>query len=247
MIENFVNKRFTGIAGKLVGVLILIRLFLIPRTSSMTIGVILQAVAFTAIGVYAVFFNKFSKRIHIFICACFLIPAIFISFLAIYGNRGTATFDEDVIIVLGAGTNVANPSSPLARRMDTVIYYFERNPNAYVVVCGGFGVRATISEAEAMARHLHERGIPLERILLEDMSTSTLENLTFAQEILNEHFPNGFSAVVVSNDFHMFRTVSTARRIGMDVNHLGASTPTHLLTENYLREMLAVVNFWIFR
>jgi len=245
--ENFMTKRFTGVAGKIVGVLMLIRLFMIPSTSSMTIGVILQAIAFIAIGVYGVFFNKFSRKFHVFICICFLIPAIFAGFLVIYGNRSTTTFDEDVIIVLGAGTNVSNPSSPLARRMDTVIYYFERNPNAYVVVCGGFGVRAPISEAEAMARHLHERGIPLERIFLEDMSTSTLENLTFAQEILNEHFPNGFSAVVVSNDFHMFRTVGTARRIGMEVSHLGASTPTHLLTENYLREMLAVVNFWFSR
>ncbi|MCL2217620.1 MAG: YdcF family protein [Defluviitaleaceae bacterium] len=211
----------------------------------MAIGIILQAIAVIAIGTYTVFFNKFSKKLHIFICICLLIPTIFVSFLAIYGNRGTATFDEDVIIVLGAGTNVANAASPLARRWDTAIYYFERNPNAYVVVCGGLGVRATITEAEAMARHLHERGIPLERILLEDLSTSTLENLTFAQEILNEHFPEGFRAVVVSNDFHMFRTVSIARRIGMDVNHLGASTPVHLLTENYLREMLAVINFWI--
>ena len=239
------KNRFTGIAGKIVGALILVRMFMIPITSSMAIGFILQLVLFIPMGIYAVLFNKFSKKFHIFVGICLLVPVIFVSVLAIYGNRSTTTFDEDVIIVLGAGTNVANPASPLARRMDTVVYYFERNPNAYVVVCGGLGARAAITEAEAMARHLHERGIPLERILPENLSTSTLENLTFAQEILNEHFPEGFSAVVVSNNFHMFRTVSTARRIGMDVNHLGASTPFHLLTENYLREMLAVINFWI--
>jgi len=241
------GKKFANVAGKIVGLLMFIRLFMIPRTSSMAIGVILQAIVFISIGVYAVFLTKFSKKVHIFICICLLIPAIFIGFLAIYGNRSTTTFDEDVIIVLGAGTNVANPASPLARRMDTVVYYFGRNPNAYVIVCGGLGVGAAITEAEAMARHLHERGIPLERILFEDSSTSTLENLTFAQAILNEYFPDGFRAVVVSNDFHMFRTVRTARRIGMNVNHLGASTPVHLLVENYLREMLAVVNFWVFR
>ena len=239
------DKRFVGILSKIVGVLIIIRMFMIPTTSRMAIGMILQVIAFGAIGVYALFFTKFSKKLHILICFCFLIPTIFISFLAIYGNRSTATFDEDVIIVLGAGINVENISSPLARRLNTAIYYLERNPNAYVIVCGGLGVRATITEAEAMARHLHSRGIPHERILLEDMSTSTLENLTFAQEILNEHFPDGFTAVVVSNDFHMFRAVRTARRIGMDVTHLGASTPPTLLAENYLREMLATINFWI--
>jgi len=75
--ENFMTKRFTGIAGKIVGMLILIRLFMIPSTSSMTIRVILQAVAFTAIGVYAVFFNKFSRKLHVFICICFLILYVF--------------------------------------------------------------------------------------------------------------------------------------------------------------------------
>ena len=240
------SKDYIGIAGKILGVLMFIRLLMIPRTSSMNIGIILQAVAFITVGVFAVFFNKFSRKLQIFICTMFLIPLVFVSFIAIYGNRVTATFDEDVIIVLGAGINDERVSSPLARRLDMAIYYFGRNPNAYVIVCGGLGDRATITEAEAMARYLHARGIPLERIFLEELSTSTIENLTFAQEILNEHFPEGFRAVVVSNDFHMFRAVSIARRIGMNVNHLGAPTPTHLLAENYLREMLAIVNFWVF-
>ena len=242
----YLSRHCIGIAGKLVGVLMLIRLFMIPRMSSMTIGIILQAIVFIAIGIYAVFINKFSKRLHIFICICLLIPTIFVSFLAVYGNRGTATFEEDVVIVLGARVVGESVTNPLARRLDVAIYYFERNPNAYIVVCGGLGDMATITEAEAMARYLYARGVPRERILLEDLSTSTLENLTFAYGILNEHFPEGFSAVVVSNDFHLFRAVSTARSVGMDVNHLGAPTPTRLLAENYLREMLAVVNFWFF-
>jgi len=207
---------------------------------------VLQFLLLVPLGLYAVFFKKLSNKFRIIIGVAFLIPLVFISFLAIYGNRGSPTFNEDVIIVLGAGTRTEHPRSPLARRLNTAVYYFERNPNAYVIVCGGLGERAAITEAEAMARHLYERGIPRERILLEDLSTSTMENLTFAQEILNEHFPDGFTAVVISNDFHMFRAVSMARGLGMDVNHLGASTPAHLLMENYLREMLAVLHFWVF-
>jgi len=166
--------------------------------------------------------------------------------LAVYGNRSTATFDEDVVIVLGAGVVGERVTNPLARRLDRAIYYFERNPNVYIIVCGGLGDMATITEAEAMARYLYERDIPPERVLLEELSTSTLENLIFAQEILNEHFLEGFSAVIISNDFHMFRAVSMARSVGIDANHLGSSTPTRLLAENYLREMLAVVYFFIF-
>ena len=155
-------------------------------------------------------------------------------------------FDEDVVIVLGARVVGERVSNALAKRLDMAVYYFERNPNVYIIVCGGLGDRAIITEAEAMARYLYARGIPRERILLEDTSTSTYENLAFAYGILNEHFPDGFRAVVVSNNFHMYRAVRTARSVGMNVNHLGAPTPTRLLAENYLREMLAVVNFWFF-
>lgn len=241
------NQKYIRIAVKIVGVLAFIRLLMIPTTSRLVIGAILQAVLFASIGVYALFFDNFSKRVHTVICIGFLIPVIFAGFLAVFGNKGTAAFNEDVVIVLGAGVVGERVSTPLARRLDRAIYYFERNPNAYIIVCGGLGNMATITEAEAMARYLYERGIPLERILLEELSTSTLENLTFAQEILNEHFPQGFSVVIISNDFHMFRAVSIARNLGMDANHLGASTPALILTENYLREMLAIANFFVFR
>ena len=240
------NRNYVGIISKILAVPVLIRIFMIPNTSSMTIGFILQSALFIPIAIYALLFDKFSKKIRIIIGAGFLIPLIFTGFLAIYGNSGTVTFDEDVIIVLGAGTNVAGASSPLARRLNTAVYVFERNPDAYVIVCGGLGIGAAITEAYAMANHLYSRGIPREQILLEYSSTSTIENLTFANEILNNHFPYGFRAVVVSNDFHMFRAVSIARSVGMYANHMGASTPTRLLTENYLREMLAILNFWIF-
>jgi len=212
----------------------------------MLIGVITQGVFFTALGLYAVFFTKLPNWARIAVGVCFLVPFVFTAFIAIYGSRDNVTFEEDVVIVLGARVSGERVSGTLARRLDTALYILNQNPNAYVVVCGGLGDRATITEAEAMARYLNDRGISRDRILLEDRSTSTMENLSFARDILNDHFPDDFSAVVVSNDFHMFRAVSTARRLGMEVNHMGSPTARHLFTENYLREMLAIINFWIF-
>jgi len=240
-------QKYIRIAIKVLGVLAFIRLFIIPGTSSMVIGAMLQAIFFGSILLYALIFNKLPWKIHALVCTTFLIPLIFVSFLAIYGNRSTATFDEDVVIVLGAGVVGERVTTPLALRLDRAIYYFGRNPSAYIIVCGGLGDMATITEAEAMARYLYARGIPRERILLEESSTSTLENLTFAKDIMNDHFQGDFRAVVISNDFHMFRAVSMARSVGIDTNHLGAATPRRLLAENYLREALAVVYFWVVR
>jgi len=90
---------------------------------------------------------------------------------------------------------------------------------------------------------LTARGIPRDKILLEELSTSTYENLVFAREILEEHFSDGFRAVLITNDFHIYRAVRTARRAGIDVNRIGAYTNWYTWPVNYLREILAVLNF----
>ena len=82
--------------------------------------------------------------------------------------------------------------------------------------------------------------------MLEEKSTSTVENLAFAKEILDEHFPEGFRAVVITSDFHIFRAVRTARFVGMDVGSMGAYTDWYTWPINYMREMLAIMNFRLF-
>ncbi|MCL2416284.1 MAG: hypothetical protein FWD01_05660, partial [Defluviitaleaceae bacterium] len=60
------------------------------------------------------------------------------------------------------------------------------------------------------------------------------------------HFPQGFSAVVISNHFHIFRAVSIARHLEIPAGHIGAYTDWYTLPVNYLREILAVVNWFLF-
>jgi len=230
----------------IIGVLSLANVVIVLRVSNPTIGFALQAGISILVITYAVFFNRIPKKIHLASGVLCTISIALVIFLFIYGNTGAATYNEDVVIVLGAGVRGESVTRPLARRLDTAFYYWQRNPDAYVIVTGGLGNRATITEAEAMARYLVRRGMPRERILLEELSTSTYENLKFAKEILDAHFPGGFSAVLVTNDFHVFRAVHTARSVGLDVNRRGAYTDWYSWPVNYLREMLAVVNFWVF-
>jgi uncharacterized SAM-binding protein YcdF (DUF218 family) len=124
--------------------------------------------------------------------------------------------------------------------------YLNRNTNAVVVVSGGLGAGRNITEAEAMSRYLVAQGISSERILQEGASTSTYENLSFSNGILTEYFPLGFRAVVVTNDFHIFRATRQARSLDIDAVGLGAPTPWHSFAANYLREMMAIINFLIF-
>jgi uncharacterized SAM-binding protein YcdF (DUF218 family) len=200
-----------------------------------------------ALIVYASVYNRFSRRFHrrlIYLC---LIPVAFSGFLAAYGKTSSADFTEDAVIVLGAGLRGDGvPGAHLARRLDAAITYLNENPNAIVVTSGGMDENHYISEAEAMANYLTRRGISPERILQEDRSTSTFENLTFSDEILAEYFPDGYRAVVVSNYFHLYRAVRVARNIGIDAVHYGAPTPRRSFAANYMREIVAVTYYWIF-
>ena len=229
----------------ILGVLSLANVILVLNVSNPTIGFALQAGFSVLVMAYAVFFNRISKKIHVGLGIMCIFPVAFVVFLFIYGNTGNVTYNEDVVIVLGAGVRGEIVTRPLARRLDAAFDYWQRNPNVYIITTGGLGNRATITEAEAMARYLVRRGMPRERILLEEQSTSTYENLKFAREILDGRFPDGFSAVLVTNDFHIFRAVQTARSIGLDVNRRGAYTDWYSWPVNYLRETLAIINFWV--
>jgi len=228
------------------GALSLLNVLLMTSVSNPTLGFVLQGVLSVGLIVYGLFARKIPKKVHIVIGILCLVPLAFSLFLGIYGTVSNVDYTEDAVIVLGAGIHGEQVSRPLARRLDAAYAYWRRNPDVTIVVTGGLGNRAVITEAEAMARYLMALGVPEEHILLEMQSTSTYENLVFAKEILDEAFPDGFRAVLITNDFHIYRAVRTARQAGLEVNRLGAPVAWYTWPVNYLREMLAVLNLWVF-
>ena len=230
-----------------VGFLSLINVGFMYTVANPTIGFTLQAILSIALIFYAIFFKNISRIVHVAILIMFLIPLAFSIFLGVYGSRNQVNYTEDVVIVLGAGVNGTLVSRPLAHRLNATVDYWQNNPDALIIVTGGMGNRAIITEAEAMKRFLIWRGIPEEVILLEEHSTSTYENLVFAKEIATEHFPDGFQAVLVTNDFHIYRATRLAGQIDVDVHPLGARTDWYSWPVNYLREILAIINFMLFQ
>jgi uncharacterized SAM-binding protein YcdF (DUF218 family) len=227
------------------GVLLLLNMAILSYVSNFNAGLVVQGLVSVGIILYAVFFEKVPKNLHITIGILCLIPLILVTFLCIYGNTNNATYDEDVVIVLGAGIRGERVSTPLARRLDKAVEYYSRNPDCIIAVCGGQGFQEDITEALAMERYLVARGIPREAIVKEENSTSTYENVSFAREILETRFPTGFSSVLITNDFHVYRAVRIARYAEVSVNHIGAHTEWYILPCTYLREMLAVANLWV--
>ncbi len=150
----------------------------------------------------------------------------------------------DYVIVLGAQVRGRTPSYNLARRLDQAYDYLNENPSAQVILSGGQGAGEEISEAQAMAEYLQRKGIAKERMILEDKSVNTFENLQYSREKME----NGNAHVVlVTNNFHVFRSVKIAKKQGFtNVEGLGASVMWYTVPNLYLREAFAVVKYALF-
>ena len=158
---------------------------------------------------------------------------------------GSGDREADYVIVLGAAVNGTEPSPTLVNRLETALGLLAEQPRCTVIVSGGQGRGEAISEAEAMSRWLLDHGVAEGRILLEDRSTSTWENLSNSYKLIPD--PDTAAVAVVSNEYHLYRAQLMARRLGHSVSTVPATTARPLLMVNYfIREALCVVHFWMF-
>ena len=112
-----------------------------------------------------------------------------------------------------------------------------------IIVSGGQGPGETITEAEAMKRYLVQHGISEDRIIKEDKSTNTKENLIFTRRLIREiDSKENIKITIVTSNFHMFRSRTLAKEVGFDEVQ-SWSAPIHplLIPTYYVREYLAIV------
>ncbi|SET15200.1 YdcF family protein [[Clostridium] polysaccharolyticum] len=149
-----------------------------------------------------------------------------------------ASKDADYMIVLGAQVNGTKVSKALRYRLDAAYDYAVKNKNTKIIVSGAQGYREDVTEAQAMRDYLVEKGISEKRILMEEKSTNTNENIKYSKELLE----NADYVVIVTNRFHLFRGVRIARKqLSQKVEGVGADTGTVLFLNYYVREAFAVI------
>lgn len=145
-------------------------------------------------------------------------------------------------IVLGCRVKGSKPSRVLQERLDATYEYLVANPDSYCVLSGGRGKDEDISEAECMYQYLVAKGIEGERLILEDKSASTRENLLFSQEILKKRGIAG-DVTIVTSEFHAYRAHKVAEQLGLN----SYSTPSHTsflyLPTYYVRELYGILYY----
>jgi uncharacterized SAM-binding protein YcdF (DUF218 family) len=180
----------------------------------------------------------------VIICCLAILYLLITSFFIYKAAHDLPPEEADYLIVLGAKVNGSDMSLSLYNRAKTALRYLQENLETEVIVTGGKGRGEHITEAEAVERYLLDNGIPASRILKEDKSTSTFENILFAKEWISDPEAN---VIIVSNDFHLFRAGLIAKRLGLaHVYTLAAPTPEVVKFQSYLREYAAILKSYIF-
>lgn len=145
------------------------------------------------------------------------------------------------VIVPGCLLRGDEPGEMLKNRLDTARAYLSAHPDARCVVCGGYIGRYT--QAGVMKAYLEKNGVAPSRILADDRSDTTYENLYNAKKLLG-----GAGKVVIATDvYHQYRAKFYARSLGFSPLALPSPTPLRHIVDAWLREYMAVFKAWITR
>ena len=241
-------KRFLNKAVILIGIILFVYTVMQSVVNNFNLGLVALGTIAVLLIVYGHLWrkDKIPKLMHIIVVILCLLLIAFAVFLASYGHRDNADYHEDVVLVLGAGIKGEQVSPLLQKRLDKAIEYHAKNPDAVIIVSGGKGPQEGITEALAMERYLTSQGIPAEQIIKEEKATSTLENFKFTIEILEKEMPEDFSIVFVTSDFHIYRAKMLSQQFGLSAGHISSPIAWHSVPVSYIREMMAVLQLWIF-
>jgi len=154
---------------------------------------------------------------------------------------------SDVVIVLGAGLLGDKPTWTLESRLERAAEYLHAYPEVIAVVSGGVGLRETLSEASVMKKYLVEKGVAPERIIMEDRSTTTLENFEFSKKILDEKLGDTYSVSYITSKFHVYRAGLIAKRKGLMASGIASKDSYVAILGNYCREYFALVKYFLFQ
>ena len=199
-------------------------------------------------------------------CAAGAVVLAAICTLVFFGAAGSAQKGLDYVIVLGSRQKEhSQVSSTLKRRLERAIEYAQENPDTVLVLSGGPEQPGEQSEAQVMYNYLLYNGVRPEQMLLEERSSSTVENVAFSRliieqdrrqkRLIRERFLappllRGGARVedkpvevgILTSNFHVYRAVATAKKWGFaNVSGIGAVSDPTLFIHLCVRECASII------
>jgi uncharacterized SAM-binding protein YcdF (DUF218 family) len=119
----------------------------------------------------------------------------------------------DAIVVMGAAQYDGRPSPQLAARLDHALELWPEALAPMVIVTGGKQEGDRFTEADASAKYLVDRGVPIDAIVLEDEGTTTYESLRNVADSVSETVD---SVLIVTDPYHALRSRLIADALGFE-------------------------------
>ncbi|MGN0515397.1 YdcF family protein [Eubacterium sp.] len=228
-----------------IGVVIIAIYFSPLFKSKVNIGNIFGISLGASIIAVSVFFEKivylFSFTLgKIIICFALVIISIFfiaflITLIKIISNSRLSATDESVIIVLGCRVKGKTPTKALYSRCLSASKFLKANPSAKAILSGGQGKDEHISEAECMYRIMTFLGTDESRLIKEEKSTSTYENLLFSKE-----FTDTNRIAIATSEYHIYRAKLIANELGFSASGIPAKSIPVLRVSYFTREVFGI-------
>ena len=165
---------------------------------------------------------------------------------ALKAGRHEPAYDKDYVLVLGCRIRPDGTLYPLIRgRVDRAItfvnaQYKATGKRAVLVPSGGKGQDEPLTEGEAMARYMREKGVADEYILPETQSRTTRENLQFSRRLIEQR-GSAARAAFSSSSYHVYRSGILASEVGWDLDGMGSRTKWYFWPNAFLREFIGLM------
>ena len=232
---RYEGKRFVNLLGMILAVLLVAGEVILYRLDYFVTGSEFEVMMhdlFT--GVYA--------SVYLYI-ECMIIGVIIAGMIA---AKYVPEPDEDFLIILGCGLNKNGKTTPLLQgRIDRALEFdqYQRKTTGKqltFITSGGQGPDEIVSESSAMKQYLMEHGIPESRIIEEDRSVNTHQNMLFSKEKIMAVNPEGKIAFATTN-YHVFRSGLHARRVKMKALGMGSPTKWYFWPNAAVREFVGLL------
>lgn len=198
--------------------------------------------------------RRYPKKIPLWIsvsavtfCLAGAVVFIVVEFLIFVGVAAQSPANLDYVIVLGAKVREDTISSSLKKRLDKAIEYSQLNPKTLLVLSGGQGPGEPMAESQAMYDYLVFNGIPEERLIQEDYSASTVENIAYSRVLIEENErgkarDKPLEIGVLTSNYHVFRAQQIAKKWGIPgIRGIASESDPVLFVHFCVRECAAIL------
>lgn len=213
---------------------------------------------YTLISIITITFSR-SKMLHVFnnigILLIVALAGFIFNIYRIYSFKDDSDIylqvaggkKADAGVILGAAVWGGNRPSPVLRERINKGYELYQKKIVQKFILTGGGSPNELTEAEVEKNELKKYGVDEKNLIVEDKSNSTIEQIHFVRD--KYYKKNNWNKIIlISDNFHLFRTSEICKFNNMNVDCIASDTPlsAESLINFSIKESFAVLFFWIF-